>query len=107
MLENPPPLGNLVTALSSSFFTFPVRVVAPTVVRYGQDAGKSGLKTVPPFKHPLALSSPAGPTERQHCVVISNSRNVYIPATPESPEATRMEIPCMPSFMNSLHCLCW
>ena len=89
MLEKPPPDGKRVTALSSSFLTLPVSTVAPTVVRYGHVAGKSGEKTLPLFRQPLSLPSPAGP------------------ATPESPEATRTETPWRPSFMNSLHWRCW
>ena len=50
--------------------------VAPTAVTYGHVTGKSGEKTVPLFKQPLALSSPSGP------------------ATPESPDEMRKEVPC-------------
>ena len=51
--------------------------------------GKSGEKIVPLGpKQPSGLSSPFGP------------------ATPESPDARTIETPCMPNFMNSLHCLC-
>lgn len=54
MLENPPPDGKRVTATSSSFLGSPPvgRKVAPAAVMYGQDAGKSGLKTSPLPRHP-------------------------------------------------------
>lgn len=52
---------------------------------------KSGLKTSPfAPKHPSELLSSAARA-----------------ATPESPEAKMTDVPCIPSFMNSTHCLRW
>lgn len=71
--------GKRVTATSASAAADALtgRVVAPRVVMYGQLAGKSGEKILPPGpRHPSAL--PESPAR---------------PATPESPEATQIETP--------------
>lgn len=79
------------TADSGSYTVIPaLTFVAPTLVNQGQEFGHAGEKMVPlvlrvPPRQPFLLESPPGP------------------ATPSSPEAKNIEVPCRPSLRNSLH----